>query len=346
MSSSVDTRTQAGFSLVEMMVSMGIMLIVTASVLTLTKDAFRISFTAYELTDAQESVRTAHEYISRDLLTAGDGMKNINNICLRENFVSNYLTKNPANNPCGGGLVNLPIIHSDNNVPTGTTVLGIAPTVSVRSTPTATDRLTLLQLDSTFTPVTPTAVTPSGANISVAASDLSKFAPGEIYFILSSIGATFGTVTNKAGGNIIFAASDALGLNAPGNGGPINLVSAGGTLPISIRRMRIINYFVDQNGVLTRRTFGTSGGVGYSDSVITDHITNLQIRYVLGADEDGNNQQPVAQLTVDQQEAVRQVEVSVTAETVHPVNKGKTQPVVMTTTTSVRNLQFLEALQP
>ncbi|MDT7603779.1 MAG: hypothetical protein QOF61_1776 [Acidobacteriota bacterium] len=351
MSPSTDSNGQSGFSMVELLISLCIMLLVTGSVMSLCRDAFRTSITTFEMTDAQESLRTAQEYINRDLITAGDGMRGLNNTCVRLAFVTNYLTKNPGNNACGAGLVNLPLIHSDNNVPAGTAVIGAVPATNVRSVPSVTDRIVILQLDPAFTPipVAANAITGSGLNIKVSAADFARVNGGEIYFITSSVGSTFGTITGKNAGTstLSFAATDTCGLNQPVVNGPIDLVSGAGTQAASIMRMRIINYFVSDTGLLVRRTFGVSGSVGFTDSVIAEHVASLQFRYVLGPDGDGLVPQPVPQLiNSDQQSAVRAVEVTVTTETAHADTKGKTQTISMTTTTGVRNLQFLESLQP
>ena len=334
----------------ELMIVVCLLMIVLGSVLLLLKDSIKLTAVTYQMTDAQESLRTAQEYINRDLITAGDGLRNINTICLSANFVSNYVTKNNTGSACGTGLVNLPLIQSDNDLPATTTVTGTNPSVKVRSNPSKTDRITVLTIDPSFTPITlpPNAIVSSGATITVSAADFAKFNAGEIYFITSSAGATFGTITSKTTSTRIlnFAASDTYALNKPGNGGPINIVSDGGTLPTTIMRMRMIHYFVNENGLLVRRVLGVGGGAGYVDSVIAEHVVNLQFRYFLNLfDDTGFVGQPVTQLiTEEQQAAVRQVEVTVTTETVHPVINGKTQAISSTTTTSVRNLQFREAL--
>lgn len=348
MTSSADIRNQSGFSLLEMMVTLTVMLVVMGSVMSLFRDSLKMSITATELSEAQESLRTAQEYINRDLLTAGDGLKDITNVCVPVGFVSNYLTKNPNNNPCGNGLVNLPLMQSDDNVPAGTTVLKTVPAVTVRSNPSLTDRMTMLQQDQTFTPVNVAAngITVSGLNVKVPAADVGRFAVGDIYFFSSSAGATFGTVTaiNAGTQTVSFGAGDSFGLNNPVANGPLDFVSGKGLLPTSIMRMRIVHYFVNQSGLLIKRVFGVAGGVGSTDTVVAERVRNLQVRYIITPATAGAAIQPVTQLvTPAQQLAVNQVEVTLTTETVRPVNNGKNQPITMTTTTSLRNIQFIEA---
>lgn len=349
MSSSNRSHAQAGFSMIELLISICIMIILTASVMTLCRDSFRTGVTAMEMTDAQENIRTAQEYINRDLITAGDGMRGLTNTCVRSAFVTNFLTRNPNNNACGANLVNLPLIHSDNNIPAGTPIISATPAATVRSNPTTTDRIVILQRDASFAPIPVAAasILNRGLTINVAAADAARVNPGEIYFITSGVGSTFATITGRAANALTFAAGDTYGLNAPGAGGPIDLVSGAGVQAASIMRMRIITYVVTDAGLLLRRVFGVGGGAGFTDGIIAEHVRNLQFRYVLGPDADGFITQPVLQLTnPDQQSAVRQVETTVTTETVHPDGKGKVQTLSMTTTTGVRNLQYLEALEP
>jgi type II secretory pathway pseudopilin PulG len=359
MNSPAAKNNEAGFSLIEMLIAIGAMVVITASILTLMKDGLRVSNGTYELADAQESLRTAQEYISRDLVVAGDGLRGINNVVVPVAFATNYLAVAPVTDPTTPGYVNLAILTSDDSVPAGTLVRNTAPAVNVRSNPVQTDRLTILEADRTFTPITlpSTAIPATGATITIAAGDASKFNVGEIYFITSEIGGAFGTITAIGGAGatrlLSFANGDLCGLNVVGSAGPLAQVSRG--LPTSLMRMQIVHYFVDTNGLLIRRVFGVRG-TALTDSVVAEHVTDLQFRYALNLpDDNGFVKQPVRRLsTSEEQVSVRQVEVTLSTETVHFVNQqningkpsGTRQGMTMTTSTSVRNLQFREALQP
>jgi len=343
---------QSGFSLVELLIVFSVMLILAGAAVMLMKGSIMVSMSTYEMTDSQENLRTAQEYISRDLIVAGDGLRGFNNICVRKNFVTGFLTLNPNTSSCGTNMVNIPLVESDNNVPASTTVALTTPAVTVRSTPALTDRINILQIDTDFTPITlaATAIPANGSTIRVPLSDLPSFQAGEIYFIVSSVGATFGTITSidNSTRKLSFATGDAYGLNNAAAGGPISTIAKAGTLPTSIRRMRIIHYYIDQNGLLVRRLFGVNGGLGHTDSVIAEHVAGLQFRYILDLPGIGGlYDQPVHQLSSPTEEAaVRQVEVTVTTETAHALANGSKQLTSMTSVTSVRNLQFIEALQP
>lgn len=368
-----DMDKQSGFSLIEVMIALTVTLIILASVFSMLGTAMKANNTTYELVDAQEGLRTAQEYINRDLIGVGDGLRGINNIRVPTGFVSTWVTTNVVNP--SGGLAPLAILNSDGSVPAATAVAGTNPVVNVLN---GTDRISFLATDSTFSPALAIAANkftliPAEATIGVTATDVSRFNVGEIYFIASSAGSTFVTITaltsNGANSSITLATGDTYGLNQTGAGKSLALVSginadpatgtlpnpATGTLPISLTRMRIVQYFVNANNLLIRRVLGVGGGVGYTDSVIAEHATDLQFRYVLNQrdangnlvlDANGHLPQPISQLTALQQVAVEQVETVVSTATVHPVVNNRAQTVTQTARTSIRNIQFSGALQP
>jgi type II secretory pathway pseudopilin PulG len=340
------TRNQEGFSTIELIVAMAVMLLVVSAVFSLMKNSMEVSATTYQLADAQENLRTAHEYINRDLINAGDGLNSITKIQVPNNFVLNYLSLNPVPDSTPG-MVNLAILTSDNNVTANTGILGTNPVLTVRSTPVLTDRLTIMEVDPNFTPIALPANTINllGTNIRVSAADLTRFNAGEIYFMTSSVGATFCTISAVLPGLIpalVVAGGDPFGLNISGIGGQINTISDGGALQTSLLRMRVIHYYVNSNGLLVRRVFGVKEK-GFTDSVIAENVVSLQFRYFLMRDGTGDLLQPVAELADSQQQlSARQVEVTITTETPQAMQNGSPQQLTMTTSTSLRNVQYRE----
>jgi prepilin-type N-terminal cleavage/methylation domain-containing protein len=347
------TKSEQGFSILEMMVAITVMVVITGAVFALMRDSVKTSNSSMEMSDGQQSARTAQEYINRDLINTGDGLNSINNIRVPQNFVTNYLALNPVTDPATPGFINLALITSDNNVPANTLVLGTVPAVTVRSTPVLTDRITILQVDQTFVPITLNAgdINPATGLVAVAPADIDRFRVGEIYFFTSSVGSIFATITDRQGVGtanpaLVFAA-DAFGLNSPGAGGQLDVVSAGATLPTSLSRMKMIHYYINSNGLLMRRVFGVRNS-SFNESMIAEHVVSLQFRYFLNMrDANGNVVQPRAQLTTSQQQVeTHQVETTVTVETVHALQNRQRQQISMTTSTSVRNMQFRRSLLP
>lgn len=346
-------HSQQGFSIIEMVIAITVMLIITASVFSLVKDSFTVTTANYELTDAQQSLRTAQEYINRDLMNAGDGLKSMRYIPVKTTFVTNYLSRAPiADATMPSGVTNLGILTTDNDVPANTVVptVPVTPPVVVTVRPN-TDRQTILQLDHdpTNIPIVPTAIDAAGSVVTLpAGTDMTRFTVGEIYFLTSSRGGTFAAITaiNTGLKQLTFANGDFCGLNVTGASGLIKDISGGGTLPTNLQRMRIIHYYIDSNNLLKRRVFGDKGAA-FRDSVIAEHVLSVQFVYSLGLDSGGNPVQPTSVLTTpEQQVAISQVEVNVTVETPHALPKGQHPMLSSTTSTSLRNMQFRQALQP
>ena len=209
-------------------------------------------------------------------------------------------------------------------------------------------------MDRNFVPITLAAgaINPLDGSVAVDPGDIGDFAVGEVYFISSAQGSMFATVTDRVGVGttnpiLVFAGGDTFGLNSVGTGSLLNVITASATIPASLCRMKIIHYYVNSNGLLMRRVFGTRNA-GFVESVIAEHVVSLQFRYFINMrDVNGNVVQPISQLTTSQEQVeTRQVEVSVTVETPHTLQNGQRQQITMTTSTSVRNMQFRSSQQP
>jgi hypothetical protein len=352
MKANVKKNSEAGFSLVELIIAVGVMVVVTAAISTLMRDTLKVSTATFEFADSQENLRIAQEYINRDLMNAGDGLKSISTIRVPQAFVQNYISLNPVTEASmPANTINLGILTSDNQVPASTSVTGSNPATVIR---TDTDRQTILEIDSSFVPITlPATPTPSvnstGSQITVALADIGKFTVGEIYFVTSSMGGCFVAVTakNSSTGLLSFNNGDPYGINVTGLSGHLKNISNGGLISCSLMRMRIIHYYVTDGKLLMRREFGIKGG-GFRDSVIAEHVLNVQFNYSLAIQDSlGNLAQPTGNLnTPEKRLAVRQVEVTVTVETPKTIHGGQQPILAGTTSTSVRNMQFRQALQP
>jgi len=346
---------QGGFSMIELLISMATMTIVTAAAFALIGSSIKFSSATYHLTDTEQGLRTAQEIINRDLTTAGDGLKGIGTIQVPLVFVQSYLTQTPVVISGNPNYVNMALVTSDDNVPGTTAVPQASPAATVLG---GTDRLTLLTEDYTsFAPVTVLAgkITQSSpnTNIVVLAADIGKFQAGEVYALVAQNSAAFFVISsvNSSTNTLTVTNGDIYSINQTGSGTPINVVSVAGTAPSTIVRIQMIHYFVNSNNLLVRRVFGVKGAT-FVDNVIAEHITKMQFRYMVNLiDANGFVPQPTTQLATSQQQlAVREVETTIAGETLRAVNAitannntGK-QVISSTTVTSVRNLQFRQAL--
>src|SRR5215212_6932098 len=122
-------NTQKGFSMMELIVVMAITLIVLAAVFSLMRSAITTANANFEMTTATQGMRNAQEYITRDVLVAGDGLKGLANIWLPTTFVTQNLTARTTSaiDPTNQGFLNIGMIVSDHNVPSGTPIRYATP---------------------------------------------------------------------------------------------------------------------------------------------------------------------------------------------------------------------------
>ncbi len=340
---------QAGFSMMELLVVMVIMLVIMAATFSLLRGSITTASTNYEMTTAGQGLRNSQEFLDRDILAAGDGLKGISNIWLPTRFVKDYLSARSTTDldPTNLGYVSLGAILSDNQVPAGTVVKNSNPATTVLP---ETDRLTLLTIDPSFNSID----VPIGASnrmngdINIPASRIADFAVGEIYYLTSGGTGAFGAVTNVNTGvnKIVWAEGDTFGLNRLGDTGSLAVATNRGNSSASLRRVNIIHYFADAEGRLVRRAFGVRQN-GFVDSVIAEHLNNLQFRYILKPTGSGTIFEPPAdQIVLAASVRVRMIEPRVIVETAYPLPNGQKETVEGITQIGVRNVQFLEAPVP
>ena len=344
-------KGHAGYSMLELLICMGILIVVVGATMSLLAGSLRFSRSTFYMTDAEESLRNAHEMINRDLTSAGDGLKSIGTITVPLSFASSWLTRTTVVDSSDPTHHQLGLVTSDDAMPLNTTVPSASPAATFKEN---SDRISMLIQDKDFNngnavSLLPGQITVSGTatSIVVGATNINLFQVGEIYATVTAVNPTTYTV--------IMTNGDAFGLNQTGTTAPLTtvtgIVSGASTFNASLIRLRIIQYYVTSTGLLMRRVFGVRGG-GFNETPIAEHVTNLQFRYMTNlSDANGFVQQPIRVISTPlQQSAVREVETTLEVETVSAVNKvtnangnnnanGK-QTIQATTATTVRNLQF------
>lgn len=334
--------------MIELIIVMVLTLIIMAATFTLLRGTITTANNNYEMTSAQQGLRISQEYLARDILTVGDGVKSIGLIWMPTRFVTDYLTARTAASldPTNRGYVSIGAVTSDNNVPAGKNVPGASPATTVKE---RTDRLTLLTTDRNFASIDlGVADVNSGTGyITVPALRFADFRVGEVYFLTNGMAGTFGTITTLDPGNsrIYWANGDAYGLNRIGPSGGMNSVSGGGQ-PMTLSRVQIIHYFIDASDRLVRRVFGVQQN-GFIDNVVAEHIVTMQFRFILKpAVETTILEQPKEQIDFSEAALVRMIEPSISVQTAYNLQDGQRGQVDGLTQVGVRNIQFLEAPVP
>lgn len=340
--------TQAGFSMLELIIVMVLTLVIMSAVFSLMHGTINTANTNYEMTSATQNLRNAQEFINRDVITLGDGVKSMPNMWLPTTFITKYLTNRTASavDPTNIGYTSIGAVISDNNIPAGVKIQGVTPAIDILQ---GTDRLTLLSMDKSFTsvPLTYLEVNPLTGAIKIPAPRISEFSVGEVYFLSNGVSATFGVITsiNSGTSTIVWGNSDSLGINRTGNMGALFSVQSP-RYAMSLARVNIIQYFIDSEGKLIRRAFGVKGKA-FIDSVVAEHLVDLQLRYILKPSADGIIfEQPKDLFDLDEAASVRMIEPKIIVETAYPLIDGQKHRVEGTTQLNVRNIQFSEAPIP
>lgn len=338
---------QAGFSLMELLVVMVVMLIVLAATFTLLRGSVITATTNYEMTTAQQNLRNSQEFLTRDILTVGDGLFGMANIWLPTSFIQKYLTVRTNIDPSSNGIITVGSVISDNNLTGGVKVSNsnLSDTVLNR-----TDRLTMLAMDSNFSSVDLAvgATDYLTGRINIPASRINEFAVGEIYYISNGSTGVFGAVTriDKGLNQIFWEENDKLRLNYLGANGNLATGTRYGKDPATLLRMNIKHYYVDSEGKLVRRVFGVKG-TEFIDSVIAEHVVSLQFRYILSPSNTGKIfDQPKDEIDLSEASLVRMIEATLGVETTYPLQDGYKHQIEGSATIGVRNVQFLQAPVP
>ncbi len=334
---------ESGFSLLELMISMVIFLIISASVWGVMKAAQQSRSAVTEEVQLSKNVRIGLNLIARDAFNAGFGYPAASTVILPDNRIANALGV-PADSDTTRDTV--PPVISGNNI-TLSTFSSVANT--------RTDRISFLYKDSTFNVVSGVsqplninaATTTSGGIDEIVPISGSNAAcrTNDIYLVIGNTGSTIGLATALSGTDRIqFSNGDLLGFNQTGTTGPLRAI----TTPASILRVRMVTYFVTADGILTRREYANiTPAVAFVDEPLVYNVENFQIQYVMdnGTVSDNPSAGPdgVAGTGDDTQSnlaAVRQIRFTINTRSTEKNSAGQYYTETMTTTVSTRNLGY------
>ena len=280
-------RREAGYSLVELLVAMGITTLVMGATLAGLSDAVRASDTLLQLTSMNSGLRAGMDLIVRDLLQTGSGLPKGHVILV----------------PSGGELLRRPgpptttytLPASTLSMPAVVPGAGLGPVVNG----VATDMISILTADNNFTDVAVTAVAndwievPSTLNITTG---MDRVIEGQLMMVYKGTASTLVQVTAVNGpiSRIYFASGDSLKLNQTATGIAGNLRSlnaqapTGAAAPAATRltRVRMISFYLDNTTTPGRprlvRRINNGHPTSFSNTLGTAvalDIENLQFSY-------------------------------------------------------------------
>jgi prepilin-type N-terminal cleavage/methylation domain-containing protein len=264
-----------GFSLIEMMVSIVIMLVVVTTATLMLIQAQHATDGVALMANTQENLRAAMHFISRDLAQAGEGVPpagvSLPNTAAGVSAISRPGTATTFIESDGlTSYTLLPVITPGYRI--GQLAKSVNPTTGAVLTGVNTDVINILYADNTLvdpagnflnsypivqaapaTPVCAGAISNTGLTVTLATGCFSMpgtptpVAVGNLILFTNQNGTALEYVTGVAGQTITFAAGDPASLNQTGlpNGAVANLKSGGVFPPTTIQRVWLVTYYID-----------------------------------------------------------------------------------------------------
>jgi prepilin-type N-terminal cleavage/methylation domain-containing protein len=290
-------KSESGFSLIEVMVSVAVFLIFITAVYGLLRIGVIQRTTVTTQNEVIKNARLSLNTIGRDAVNAGFGYSRVGGFA--PDNLTNIRMGLPADTDSEQDL--MPSIISGNDINTN----NLLPTGR-------TDVVSFIFRDVTFNngnsiPLTGTGSTDnggSGVRIPTAAGAAAPASPYDLYFISDGARTALGLVTSVPNtSTLIFAtgSADPLGINAPFSGSSLvrsrlrKCPDPQTTPPendcfdyssnISAVRVTWVSYSVNADGTLIRTLYGNNTGQPSSSQIqvqpIAYNIQNMQVRYLL-----------------------------------------------------------------
>lgn len=334
---------ERGFSLLELVVAMSIFLIGISSIYGVLKMATIQRNSVSTRTDQMRSARIALEYIRRDAVNAGFGYHRTGgNI---PDNAGNVMFGIAADSDTERDLMTS--IIAGNDISTNSLNFGARM-----------DVIAFAWRDSTFNNnalINYTGATTSGTavKLSTAAGGAANCNPFDLYLMESASGTTqvLGMASSIPDTSTIQfstgAANDPFGLNqsatATGNDQNLLATTAGGG---TIKRINLISYGIDPNGVLVRRQFGNQTGKASTAQIqsreLVYGVSDFQIKYFMENgttvdDPSSNNNGRPNQINMN---SVVQLQISITLAADTSNQQQVSTPITIKEYISTKNLRY------
>jgi type II secretory pathway pseudopilin PulG len=304
--------SEAGFTLIEIMITLGLTLLIMAGTLRAMNDAMRASETAQATTAMNQGLRTAMDIMVRDMLQVGQGLPSGRTI-----DIPNGTGATAVILP-GAPMQPLPYtsVPAQRTLPAGATEMtaimpgtGLGPTING----VATDVITFILADGAFlstisdydvnlTALGTTSMTVDPA-VDISNGGADDLHPGDLIMLMKGTSTTLLQITSLPAGSsnqtANFAVNDSLNLNqtaaafgtltAHRNTAPAESCSGSGCfVPSTATRIRMISYYIDATTDPSRprlvRRVNNGDPTTYNNSLGTAlafDVENLQISYDL-----------------------------------------------------------------
>lgn len=350
----------AGYSLIELLISMAIMGVIMAATMGGLSDSKKANDAVLNITGMNGSIRAGMDQLTRDMLQVGSGLPP-GHVILVPSGANSTAIKLPG--PPGTTFT---LTAGDTDIGAVVPMPGAGPTING----IATDVIVTLGADNTFLDVPLTAMTSTTVDVAAGpniATGPDKIVPGQLMMVQKGSVTTLLEVTavNTATRRLTFANGDSLNLNqssaAAGNLAAVNAADPASTpSACRISRVRMVSYYLDvqtdsQHPRLVRRV--NNGNATTFDNTLGNAIAmdieNLQFSYDL---VDGNtNPANVRMVTADRtgtgrcapnncmESQIRKVNIAVTGRSQNGSNSyQRAYRNTLTSQVSFRGMAFVD----
>lgn len=332
-------RRDGGFTLLELLVSVGIFVIITGSIYSLLRVGTSDRFTTNQRAELLQNARIALNSIGQDALNAGFDFPNGGAVSGEGSLASFGVV---ADGDATKDVLVPVVARNDVNVNALNPAAG-----------TLTDQVTFAYIDDSFNVdanSNPQALSINGRSgtqfriLSVQnPPPVSPTRVGDLYVVSDTTSATLGYCTAASATALAFLnnGSDPLGVNYRPGGA--NVFTFQVTPPARLRRVRCVTYFVNSGGTLIRRTAGSAANLGgnvaatggFLDMPLAEGIEDMQLEYVL---QDGS---VIASPTSLQMGTIRQVRVALQVRSPEPDSRTREfYRTTLSTTLNARNIGY------
>lgn len=302
-------KSQRGFTLMELLIALGVGMVVIAAAGAMLKKSLEVTFLLTQRAEMQQNARAGMNSIMRDLSLIGSGgglpvggiqLPTGNGTSTSKFACSSSTACYVKNNTFGTAnylyyAMPNPTTYYVPGTPNPPGILGVTS-----------DSITLAYTDPTMnlgafsTPQLPVTINSSGSQVTVDSSlNISKLQVGDLVVLTTGSQSVIGSITSLPGqSKLNFAASDPLNINQPSaSNGNISSLKVNNAFPANIMayRLLLITYFVEQLP-------GPDGKLGTDDDTIrlmkqinlqapipvVENVENLQISYDVIDDSSGN----------------------------------------------------------
>jgi prepilin-type N-terminal cleavage/methylation domain-containing protein len=371
-------KRQKGFSLLELLVSMAIVVaVVSTAIGALLQAEHATQLVGYEA-NMQEGLRAGMHFLVRDLTQAGEGIP-------QGGIELPYTVTSSVNRPGTGTIfstIYLPAITPGSQI--GALATTINPTNNAVLTGIPTDIINILYADNVLqdtagnylysypvvqaapsVPVCAGTIDPAGASVTLATGCFkmpgvaNPITAGNLIMFHNQNGTALEYVTSVAGQQINFAAGDPAKLNQTGDtfGTVAALATTPGNFPpTSITRVWLVTYYINVANPLDPQLMRQVNYPGYPAAApvnppqaVADDIENLGFSYDITsstdpagtyADGPGNTPQPILPDTPDQIRAVNVFLASRSEQIYKSTNTPTFLRNNLSTQVSIRSLSF------